>query len=226
MKFGSITTGIIADGLIFNMDAANKASYPKTGTIIFDTKNLSHSGSLESDTIFNSNPPNFEFGLDGVDDYIEFNSAGSVNGEILTISIWYYTTNGNQSGAHQLVSKTASSFEVYQFGTTIWTYIGGKYPIGTKIPAIANNWTNVTFTIIGDIQYSYQNGILDKTNTLNDPPDFSAGSALTIGKRSQATGASGQYWEGSIASVQLYNRPLSANEVLHNYNALKGRFGY
>ena len=29
---------------------------------------------------------------------------------------------------------------------------------------------------------------------------------------------------GDIASVQVYNRALSANEVLHNYNALKGRF--
>ena len=26
MKYGSITTGIIADGLVFNMDAANRAS--------------------------------------------------------------------------------------------------------------------------------------------------------------------------------------------------------
>ena len=33
MKYGSITTGIIADGLVFNMDAANRASTtPKTGT--------------------------------------------------------------------------------------------------------------------------------------------------------------------------------------------------
>ena len=33
MKFGSITTGIIADGLVFNMDAANRAStIPSTST--------------------------------------------------------------------------------------------------------------------------------------------------------------------------------------------------
>ena len=30
---------------------------------------------------------------------------------------------------------------------------------------------------------------------------------------------------GQIASIQFYNRALSANEILHNYNALKGRFG-
>ena len=37
MKYGSITTGIIADGLVFNMDAANRACYPKTGTTATDT---------------------------------------------------------------------------------------------------------------------------------------------------------------------------------------------
>ena len=31
-------------------------------------------------------------------------------------------------------------------------------------------------------------------------------------------------FEGNIASIQFYNRALSANEILHNYNALRGRF--
>jgi hypothetical protein len=30
---------------------------------------------------------------------------------------------------------------------------------------------------------------------------------------------------GNIASVQIYNRALSASEVLQNYNATKSRFG-
>ena len=220
MKFGSITTGIIADGLVFNMDAANRASYPKTGTTVFDTKNLSHSGSLENDTTFNSNPPNFEFGLDGVDDYIEFNNTSTIN-EPLTISFWYYTDDGTQIG--QLLSRGSNDYEVYQHtsGNALWTYIGGKYPLGTKISVVTNSWTNVTFTIVGDVQYSYQNGILDKTNTLNGTPSFANGQPFTIGRRSQT---SAQYWDGSIASVQLYNSPLLANEVLHNYNALKSRF--
>ena len=30
---------------------------------------------------------------------------------------------------------------------------------------------------------------------------------------------------GNIGPTQIYNRALSSTEVLHNYNALKGRFG-
>ena len=33
-RVGSITTDIIADGLVFNMDAANRASYSRRGNIV------------------------------------------------------------------------------------------------------------------------------------------------------------------------------------------------
>jgi hypothetical protein len=33
------------------------------------------------------------------------------------------------------------------------------------------------------------------------------------------------YWPGSSSIFQIYNRALTAQEVLQNYNALKGRFG-
>jgi len=32
-------------------------------------------------------------------------------------------------------------------------------------------------------------------------------------------------YNGNLACISIYNRALSAEEVLHNYNALKGRFG-
>jgi len=37
IRRGSISTPIIVDGLVFNMDAANRASYPQTGTTATDT---------------------------------------------------------------------------------------------------------------------------------------------------------------------------------------------
>ena len=45
-----------------------------------------------------------------------------------------------------------------------------------------------------------------------------AGTVLGIGAESV------YYMNGEISNVMGYNRALSANEVLHNYNALKGRF--
>ena len=32
-------------------------------------------------------------------------------------------------------------------------------------------------------------------------------------------------WLGNISNVKIYNRELSSDDVIRNYNALKGRFG-
>ena len=46
MNFGSIRTPIIPDGLVFNMDAANRASYIPNANKSHNTINLSQTGSL------------------------------------------------------------------------------------------------------------------------------------------------------------------------------------
>ena len=51
MDFGNISTNIIKKGLVFNMDAANRASYPKTSTTATDTIN-SLAGTFSSSPIF------------------------------------------------------------------------------------------------------------------------------------------------------------------------------
>jgi hypothetical protein len=48
-------------------------------------------------------------------------------------------------------------------------------------------------------------------------------SNLLVGWRNSLLAS--QSFSGNIASVQLYNRALSASEVLQNYNAIKSRFG-
>ena len=67
-RVGSITTDIIADGLVFNMDPANRAStIPSTSTTeVFNTLDMSVSGSINGAT-FNSEG---YFNFDGIDDYI------------------------------------------------------------------------------------------------------------------------------------------------------------
>ncbi len=71
MNFGSITTPIVTDGLVFNMDAANRAStIPSTSTLkTFNTIDLTQSGSIITDSTWeDGSPPTFNF--DGTDGYI------------------------------------------------------------------------------------------------------------------------------------------------------------
>ena len=51
------------------------------------------------------------------------------------------------------------------------------------------------------------------------------GGALVEGAGNVGSWDGYRYLHGEIANIHYYSRELSDNEVLHNYNALKGRFG-
>ena len=40
-----------------------------------------------------------------------------------------------------------------------------------------------------------------------------------------AQGSAGRMWKGQMGVCRAYNRALSAGETLHNFNALRDRFG-
>ena len=85
---GNITTNIIKSGLLFNMDAANRASYPKTGTTVTDT--VGNIAGTMSGTTF-STVDNGVFNFDGSDDYISFTTI-ALSSEF-TISSWINPTS-------------------------------------------------------------------------------------------------------------------------------------
>ena len=82
-----------------------------------------------------------------------------------------------------------------------------------------DTWTDLTLTRKGNVWTSYKDGQYanSKTSagTLYDSSD-----SMKIGGRLNFN----NYTSGSISSVRIYNRALSASEVLQNYNATKGRY--
>ena len=80
IRRGSILTPIIADGLVFNMDAANRAStIPSTSTDkTFNTVDTSISGTFAADAQYDSGttPPSFAF--DGTGDYLITNTSNDL----------------------------------------------------------------------------------------------------------------------------------------------------
>ena len=64
IRRGEITTKIVSDGLVFNIDAANRAStIPSTSTTkTFNTINPSQSGTIVTDATWeDGSPPSFDF---------------------------------------------------------------------------------------------------------------------------------------------------------------------
>ena len=72
MRLGEIKTDIIENGLVFNMDPANRAStVPSMSTDkTFNTVDTSISGSFVNDTIYDSSTISPSYAFDGSGDYI------------------------------------------------------------------------------------------------------------------------------------------------------------
>lgn len=243
IRRGSISTPIIADGLVFNMDAANRASYPRTGTTATDT--VGNIASTLSGTSGDNNTPQWEntnggiFDFDGTDDHIEIISNG--NGTIFdtqtfTIQVWFKSNTDPDTQAQAIWSYDPSShsspyyaqhlrlggsghpqdeiFFSWNNGSTFKSVLINGALTGTQ-----TDWHNVAATYKSGEQKVYLDGSQIGSNTEIGTITY-YNQEVWVGRSNL-----GHYFDGKIPNVQFYNRALSANEVLHNYNALKSRFG-
>ena len=229
MRMGSITTDIVSDGLIFNMDAANRACYPKSGPTTHNTINAVNSGSFQDDTIFSTDQGG-AFNFDGVDDYIDIGTPIPQATTEITVNVWFKgTAQGSHSGGNYLFAGNPG----YNHGPALsYDYDNEKIFWGVYINATYNQATGFTQDTIWNVcatfgkptLKTYRNGVEVDSDTQNTDITYQNS---TDGNRIGEWGYASyqRNFNGQIYSVQVYNRELSAAEVLHNYNALKGRFG-
>jgi hypothetical protein len=238
-RVGSITTGIITDRLVFNMDAANRASYPRTGTTTTDTVS-DNVGTLNGTTF--STTDNGIFDLDGVDDNIGLSTninfdktdpftinswvkVNSVGGSDYDVVITNQTNGGNYRGYYLQIG--ASGIVTLIFRSTL----SDRFFFSTSATLSAGAWSNICVTYDGNNSSSSGKAFINGAGvSTSETTSTSAISGTTNGTiapiiGSRQTGPSSNPFNGDIGNIQIYNRALSANEVLHNYNALKGRFG-
>ncbi len=238
-KVGSITTSIVVDGLVLNMDAANRASYPKTGTTWVDTIN-GNNGTLINGPMFSSdNGGSIEF--DGNDDSISVpNSADlsfgdGVTDSPLSISFWVNAHSVTNSG---LVGKYKSGgvgleYLVYFSSTlrfAVWDNSNGASSQIRVVFSDLNVWKHVTVTYDGTGGATALDGAKIYISGVEQIIQYQSNSSTYVAMENTAAifqvgKYQTQYFNGNIANIQVYNKELSSQEVLQNYNALRGRFG-
>jgi len=220
----SVGSSIVTAGLVLNLDAGNPASYPGTGTTWTSLAGNNYSGSLLNGTAFSStNGGNLVF--DGVDDYVNVTEIGQLTR--FSIESWFRPTAYPSNYAAVIASvypgtNATVNFKIgYQDGTgmTGGTYIGGWFHTPT-VPTTLNTWQQVIFTYDGSGLAIYSNGVSGGSNAFTGTPN-SGGAGIRIGRRWDLPDS----FIGNIAITRIYNRALSAAEILQNYNVDKSRFG-
>jgi hypothetical protein len=102
------------------------------------------------------------------------------------------------------------------------TWVAGAVNVGT-IVVCSGNWINIGITRSSGLVTQYVNGL--STSTFTAANSVLTNQTLALGSNVSTGPGSYGGFPGSISTVNIYNRALSAAEVLQNYNALRGRYG-
>ena len=225
---------IVRSGLVLALDAADKNSYRGTGTTWTDVSGNNNTGTLTNGPTF-SQANGGVIVFDGTDDYVNVANASSLNpSNGISVSVWVKFTSTINNTRQMMVEKHTTNSSGWWFAgennKIVWLVMGTSG--GEKMIDLTNNTSIISgtiYNIVGTYDGTsstlklYVNGRDDGGTIAGGGSGLSSSSnPLIIGKQHN--------WGNGPSSIttfntSLYNRSLSATEVLQNYNATKSRFG-
>ena len=230
--------GIVTNGLVLALDAAKKDSYPGSGTVWRDISGNGNNGTLTNGPTFNSNNGG-SIVFDGVDDYGQLISKVFQGANDFSFSCFFKNTNttygyyggpiytehtsggGTNNTAGFWIGEPDVQSSNAPFRLAFWYQVSNTLQKTYSTSTIAaNRIVNATFVREGNQAKIYIDGVLDVSATRSTGAlDTKTNNPLI------ASVGYGARFKGDIYTIQIYNRALSATEVLQNYNATKGRYG-
>ena len=229
---------IVTDGLIFGVDAASERSYPGSGTNWTDIVGDSNCALVNGPTFDSGNGGSIV--LDGSDDYVLRSTTPTelqgdpsftismwvkrLSNEVDNTGVWGFGGANTRAGINSWWRYNANEITIDTWGSATFT-TGQTYPL--------NEWVFVTWQKTA--------GAMTRANcTLWKNTTSYTGTDLTV-LRPESTAAININNDGIVlgrihyqynvpvnfayATTIIYDRVLTASEVIQNYNATKGRFG-
>ena len=211
---------ITTDGLQVYLDVANRRSYSGSGNTVYDLSGLGNTSALVNGPTYNSSNLGY-FVFDGADDYINVNSLANILSKTAYTKIaYFYVTNSGTS--NNIISGGFSGAHAFWLQGVNRLYAGhnGAWSTVTGNTLLSNNtWYFGAVTYNNSTGWKlYLNGIEDGTSS--NTTTFTGNQEIVIGAYD-----SGNHFTGRISNALIYNRALTATEILQNYNATKRRYG-
>jgi hypothetical protein len=222
---------IVTSNLVLHYDPSSSTSYPGTGTTINDLSGGGRHGTMSNVTF--TSP------------YLTFNGTSSQisvpdslvlepQGVDYTIEMWVNQTAFSGS-SRVLIGKTDGllaadwgyGLRTSNLGVTSFEFGNGTTSVQSPLFTVSTNtwyqivgvWTNLAANTLE----LYINGVSQGTrpHSFNDVKNTT--NPLYIG--SFNGGQASQWLNGNVGIVRMYNRALSASNVLNNYNVDKSKYG-
>lgn len=214
---------IISDGLVLYLDAAINRSYAGTGNTAYSISGIGYTGTLTNGPTYKT-ANGGSFVLDGTNDYIYAPVDTSLFTTQATMIIWIkndvaspfsgqtgligYFGNGGGNDHYPWTGDSAyfSTFRNNRLGPiTLSASIGRTSAHMVTVTTDATNWKLYQNTTLITTQSALSSIYLNNFNIGKSNGEF--------------------YYQGNVYAFMIYNKALSADEILQNYNALKARYG-
>lgn len=211
------TGGIVTNGLILNLDAAKRDSYPGSGTIWNDISGFRNNGTLTNGPTFSS----ADYGsivFDGVDDFVQ--TSANVILTSMTL-MGFIKRNGSQPDFAGIYFSRGTSVTGLNFNSTTnilgYHYNGDYFSFNSSLLVPNNQWCMVAISVIPTSATLYVN--------TNSAVNSNVHASTTINSLKVGRDRDGRVINGNVGNMLFYNRALTTPEITQNYNALKGRYG-
>ena len=217
----------VRNGLVLELDAGQRASYPGTGNTWYDLSGNSLNGTLTNGPTFSGIGATSSIVFDRSNDYVDVGDSSLLNtftGMTLEVIVKYTTTN-DQIFAQKVNYATGNGYtlELFSSGIVAFCYGSGSSYLNVAVSSYpANNIYHMLFTLSGNTQTLYINGVSVATNSGGSLPSIS-GTVFKIGDRTGSY-ATSSYFSGNVYLTKFYNRALSAYEIKQNFDFYRTRY--
>lgn len=209
---------LVSSELILDVDAATIRSYSGTG-LTANGLVAGIGGTLVNGVAYSSTNFGY-FTFDGVNDYIDFGNSSTVQQSNGTLSVWAKSSSPG-SGFRGIIAK--------QYAYALFYVDGVLASYDWAVPATRSTGINIADGTWKNLVMTYQNAVSNGTIIyINGSPVLTT--TLTISNQALGNLFGGseanasQHAACNISMFLMYNRVLSAQEILQNYNATKGRY--
>lgn len=198
-----------------------------SGTSATDSSTNGNTGTLTNSPTWTTGQIGGAVNFDGTDDHITAGAPTSLNMTgAMTVSAWIYPeTFGGGGGKGRIVDKDGNATTGFIFAVDNVTVASGfAFMVNTTVAPrflgaantiTLNTWQHVTATLDGNkIATLYKNGMKVASASVSEFPTTGSNN-FVIGGR---TTDNARNFDGSIDELHVYNRALSADEVLQLYN--------
>jgi hypothetical protein len=210
---------IVTDGLVYYIDGPNPKSYSGSGTSSYDLIS-GRLAQLKNGVTWTSP----YFGFDGTDDFIDCGGVDITSGQELSIDI-FLKLGSSQVAYADILDYDHAGYgfviqQYYPLGAGDWYfawYTSGYQFLFMTLPTLTDFQFTLTFNS-GTVKY-YIDGVYQSSTT--------GGNITATGKNMKIGDfvGGGRNLNGSISSVKIYNKELTADEIRSNFLAHKKRYG-